>query len=431
MKQHQPDDIPEENVRQLIAVAGTEPMTGLPQERVAAILEEVRRQRGRLWVRRVAKVAFAVGAAAAAIILVVGIWDSPPVPPQKPGFDLAGKVEALYGFVSVSNGHSPRMLRQGGRIASGQWVQTHSGSRAEIVLADESRILVQPRTSMRIADRSNGQGLVLVSGILGIDAAKQTPGRSLTIQTPESWITVLGTKLEVHVVNKPDGTTQTRVSVTAGRVEIESAGERISLPANTEGIVDEGRPPIRRCLTAEVNAMLELIKQNDAMAAESGARAHRPVIVEFHGDGTAVVWTIVPIANETAQPLNRYSLECGLSASMIEAFSLEGTKLSVMPEGKSWGVDFSDSPLLPGEERSIIAKASGIEGIFQAKGAGTFQLHMPTANPPATGLCLLQVWLPGSAEVEDVSPAPIETRRKLSRLLLTLVSDEQLSPIIK
>ena len=44
-------------------------------------------------------------------------------------------------------------------------------------------------------------------------AAKQAPGNSLTIETPGAKITVPGTRLDVHVVERLDGRKQTRVSV--------------------------------------------------------------------------------------------------------------------------------------------------------------------------------------------------------------------------
>ena len=94
-----------------------------------------------------------------------------------------------------------------------------------------------------------------------MDAAKQAPSNSLTIETPGAKITVLGTRLDVHVVERLDGRKQTRVSVLSGEVELESAGRKIVLLPNMEGVADQGGPPLARSLTAEVNEMIRLVDE--------------------------------------------------------------------------------------------------------------------------------------------------------------------------
>lgn len=424
MNEKAPKDILENNIRRLIATSGTKPRADFEWELAQTVLEEVHKERQSLRAKRLRRTVWAIGAAAVAavIILAVNIWSPRAVSPKKPApTKLAGRVKTLYGLVSVINGQAPQMVERIKDVRSGQWVETHSGSRAEILLANESKLFIEPRSLLQIADNITGQRIVLTKGVLGIEAGKQKPGELLTIETPGSEITVLGTKLEVHVVHKPDGNKQTRVSVTAGQVRMKSGGKEILLPANTEGVADEGQRPIRRSLTAEVNEMAHLVEKTRKLAAESGVPAGTPVIVEFNGDGSGTIWTNASIANKTTQPLGRYSLSSRLPVARIEAFSLQGSKLPVTSVANTWRCDLSGDPLSPGEERTVIVKVSGLRGLFEAKGSGTFQFSRSPARSAV--LSLLQFRLPGSANVESITPKPIETRRTLSRLVVTVVVD--------
>ena len=425
-----PEDILEDNIRRLIGASAARPRPGFQRQLVQAVLEEARKERRTRWARRIRRTGWAIGAAAAAIVIaaviVPRLWPATKTPALA---QTVGNVKTLYGLVSTSNGQPPQTVDQVKDIRAGQWVRTHTGSRAEIVLMDRSRLLVQPRTSVKMGDKTQGQKVVLANGVLGIQAATQKPGDTLTIETPGAQISVLGTSLEVHVVDKPDGRKQTRVSVTAGTVELASGGGKVLLPANTEGVAERGRRPTVRSLTAEVNEMVRLVEKTRQLTAESGARAGTPAIVEFNGDVSATVWAIVSIANATAQPLNRYSLSCTLPVGGIEAFSLQGTRLPVAATVNAWQVDLSDDPVSPGGNRDVIIKATGLKGLFQAKGSGTFEFRTPQGDSAA--LSLLQFRLPPSAVVESITPTPAETRRTLSRLVLTVSARGQLLPLVK
>jgi len=277
-----PKDVPEENVRRLIESSAVEPEPDFQRRLMAAVLEEVRPPRA---LGRGRKTGWAVALiAAAAVVAAIVVWSIPrgvirradstdpgPNSPSEAGPVLeAGQVRKLSGLVSLQNGPSLRHVDQVEYVHVGQWVETCSESEAAILLPDESRLSIGPHSRVRIAGKTEGTRLVMERGALQVEAAKQPPGNSLIIETPEATVTVLGTRLEVHVVQTHDGHKQTRVCVLSGKVELESAGRKIVLPANMEGITNEGEPPIIRPLTAEVNEMARLVERTEVLAAGSG-----------------------------------------------------------------------------------------------------------------------------------------------------------------
>ncbi|MHC4798049.1 MAG: FecR domain-containing protein, partial [Planctomycetota bacterium] len=359
-------------------------------------------------------------AAAAAIVLAVYLtWFLP-----EGARETVGRVRPVYGFVSLKDGYPPKKLAQAEAVYSGQWIRTHTGSRAEIVLTDKSKLLIQPRSAVRIEEGKQGSKILLQQGLIKIAAAKQPAGKVLTIETPASQIKVLGTELDVHVVQKPDGRKQTRVSVTSGRVRLESGGQDILLLPNTEGIADEGLGPLRRSLTVEVNEMLRLIEMNDRLAAESHTPAGVPTIIDFNDDTSARVWTVVSIVNKSKMDLLKHSLKPVSSGSGIRVFSLEGAELQVIGELGQQQIDFSSTPVPPGKRVKVIVRLTDVKGLFESKGAGAFEFNRPASGDGK--LSLFQFRLPGSASVDEVSGELIETRKTLSRLAVTMAADAQM-----
>ncbi|KPK83435.1 MAG: hypothetical protein AMJ81_08285, partial [Phycisphaerae bacterium SM23_33] len=294
------------------------------------------------------------------------------------------------------------------------------GSQAEVVLAETSRLLVPPRTRLQVTGADGGRGVLLERGALKVEAAEQPPDSPLTILTPGCEIRLLGTKLEVHVVDKSDGSRQTRVSVTAGQVSLSAGGKQVLLLPNTEGVADEGRPPVVRCLTAEVNAMHELIEKNVSLAGQAGVPPGRPAIIEFDGDGSATVWVVVPILRTSGQDAGSCSLKCRWPLGRVEAFSIRGTRLPVARDGDVWRIELAAEPVPPALRDAVIVKVTGLKGFFQPTGSGVFELHRPSSR--SAPLSLIQFRLPAAARVEALTPAPIERTETLSRLVLTVAA---------
>ena len=412
------------NLKRLLNSSVKEPDSTFESELIESVLEEVRRERRGVESNRLRgrRLGFAV-AIAAVIVATVLLWGALQSVPGK-----VGLVRNVYGSVIVKNGTPPKTVTETAEILSGQWVETLSGSKAEIVLNDRSRLLTRPRTLVRIMQRKRGGEVLLEKGFLNVEAAGQPPGKLLAIETPGAKITVHGTELDVQVGQRPDGPKQTRVSVASGKVELEAAGEKVVLLREMEGIVEEGKPPVRRSITPEVNEivneMIRLIELNDQLAAQSNVPAGSPAIVDFNDDGTATVWTVASIQNATTADSVQYSLRGDHPAFRIKVFSLEGAALPVTGQGKTVHVDLSDAPVKPGQTMKIIVKVPDVRGLFRAEEGSVFEFDRPASASPV--LTLFQFHLPESAHVEQICPAPIEAHKTVLGLVVTVASDSMM-----
>jgi hypothetical protein len=366
----------------------------------------------------ITKIAAAV-TAAAAVIAASLIWFSPREPAGA-----VGQVSNVYGIVMLKNHGSPENVLATADILPGQWVEVLSGSRAEVLLKDQSRLLPEPRTVFQINVKRAGFDILLQRGAIAIEAAKQPPGKSLTVKTDGSRIRVLGTKLDVRLVRKPDGTRRTRVSVTSGSVELESSGKTILLLPDTEGIADEGQAPVRRSANLEVNEMIRLFDKNNELAAQSNVEAGLPVIIDFMGGSSATIWTVVPQEKIQATGTGRYSLKLRSPALEVEAFTLDGVALDVDGRGNVLQIGPADVLTSSPGPGYIILKMPNITGLFQAGDKDAFQFDSTPSD--ASIVTLFQFRLPESTYIEEIFPRPLETERKLNRLVVTVAANSQM-----
>jgi ferric-dicitrate binding protein FerR (iron transport regulator) len=437
-----PKDIPKENLERLITSSVSEPEPEFQRRLTAAVLDELReRPTLRRPHRRPALRWAAALVAAAAVLVAIIVWSFPekaqrassdPGERDKPavasGVRPGGQVRNLYGLVSLQNGDAPKQVEETADVRVGQWVETRSGSEAAILLPDDSELAVRPRSRVQIAEKENGARLVMQKGRFRLDVARQPPGESLTVETPGAKVTVLGTRLDVHVVQKPDGGKRTRVSVLSGEVELESAGGKVVLLPNMEGIAGDGEPPRARSLTAEVNEINRLIEKTKGLAAQSNLDAGPPSIVEFQGDGSATIWTVLTVVNGTETDLRSYTLPQRMSAAAVELYGLEGARLPMESAGNASQVNMSMAPVPPGGDVGVIVKLSDVQGVFQNLGFGSHEFATPASN--SDELSLVQFRLPASARIEQLRPEPIETRETLSRLLITVAVEGRISDIL-
>jgi len=221
-------DILERNLGRLITSAATADVQQAAPPLLEAVRAEVRAERRRRARQRLYCIGAVGGlAAAAALVIVCVILRTPPTSLPAAPLAVLGQAKTLYGLATLADGKDQRPLTGSSELHAGQWVQTLTGSLAEVLLADASKVLLQPRTLLQVLAKPNGQKLLLQEGQVTIQAARQAPGHCLTIATPGSEITVLGTTLDVHLIQRPDGIRQTRVSVNSGKVQMSGAGRSI------------------------------------------------------------------------------------------------------------------------------------------------------------------------------------------------------------
>ena len=421
MKSDSRQNIFEENLSTMLNSAMKKADSAFEENLTKAVLTEVNKQRSVVSYRLFFK-KMSYAAAAAAVIVIAAIWFTHQGPLEN-----VGQVRNLYGIVTVSNGNTTEKVVETADIRPGQWIETLSGSKAEILLKDKSKLLPAPRTVLQIKNKKNGQQILLQRGFVAIEAAKQPLGKSLTIKTDGSRVRVLGTNLDVRLVKKPDGSKRTRVSVASGSVELESSGEKVLLLANSEGIADEGKTPVKRPSNLEVSEMVRLFNKNNELAIQSNVNAGLPSIIDFKGGSTAAVWTIIPYEKLEETETGHYLLRLKHPAFGARVFTLEGTELSVSNQGRTLQIDFSNLGVDSSQINQLILQLPEIKGIFQSGEGSIIHFDRPAGSYPI--VTLFQFRLPELANVEQIHPEPIETARKLNKLVITVATDSQMFEI--
>jgi len=414
MKNDSRQDIFEENLSKMLNSAMKKADSAFEDNLTKAVLTEVDKQRStvryRLFFKRMSL------AAAAAVIVIAAIWFANQSPAES-----VGLLRNIYGIVTVSNGNTFEKVIETAEIRPEQWIETLSGSKAEILLKDKSKLWPAPRTVLQISKGKNGQQILLQRGFVVIEAAKQPSGKFLTIKTDGSKVRVLGTNLDVRLVKRPDGSKRTLVSVASGSVELESSGEKVLLSANTKGIADEGKTPVKLPSNSEVSELVQLFNKNNELAIRSNVNSGLPAIIDFKDGSIAAVWAMVPFEKLEETKAGQYLLKLKYSASGARAFTLEGTELPVSNQGRNIQIDFSSLDVNPSQINQLVLHLPEIKGIFQTDGGNIVRFDRPASTFPI--VTLFQFRLPESANIEQIYPEPIETARKLNKLLITVATD--------
>jgi hypothetical protein len=371
---------------------------------------------------RTARIA-GIASIAAAVVVILSVW----LDTLRVAGDI-GLVRNLYGIVTLRDDGSLKEVTEAAYIRAGQWVEVLSGSKAEVWLTDRSRLLPEPRTTFQVNARKSGLEILLERGAMAIEAAKQSRGNFLTIRTNGSRIKVLGTRLDVRLVRKPDGTRQTRVSVASGSVQLESFGEQLMLLPNMEGIADEGATPVSHSAHLELNEMIRLFNKNEELASQANAQPGLPVIIDFMGGSSATLWTVVPW--EMLEAASRgYLLKLRHPAFDVEAFTLVGVALDVNGKGNDLWIDFSDAMTPTTSLTHVILKIPNVRGLFRADEQGAFQFD---GSPGAAGvITLFQFRLPERAHVHEVSGEIIERAKKSNKLVITVATNSQMPGVCR
>ena len=414
MKSDSQQDIFEENLSKMLNSAMKKADSAFEEDLTKAVLKEVDKQRStlryRLFFKRMSL------AAAAAVIVIAAIRFANQDPAES-----VGQVRNIYGIVTVNNGNASEKVIETADIRHGQWIETLSGSKAEILLKDKSKLLPAPRTILQINNGKDGHQILLQRGFVAIEAAKQPPGKSLTIKTDGSRVRVLGTNLDVRLIKRPNGSKRTRVSVTSGSVELESSGEKVLLSANTEGIADEGKAPVKRPSNLEVSEMVRLLNKNIEIAIRSSVDPGLPAIIDFKGGSSAAVWAMVPFEKLEESKAGHYLLKVKYPTFGARVFTLEGTELPVSTQGRNLQIDFSGLDVNPSQIDQLVLHLPEIKGIFQSGEGNIIHFDRPAGSYPI--VTLFQFRLPELANIEQIYPEPIETARKLNKLLITVATD--------
>ena len=158
---------------------------------------------------------FHAAAAALLVACIGGAWSLHATRPSWPLVSLAGAP-----VVGASQ------VREGGRLAVGQWLRTDASSRASIAVSDIGRVDVDPNTHVRlVASRDGHHRIALRRGT--VRALIWAPPGQFIVDTPSSTAVDLGCEYTLHVDDSGAGL----VEVTTGWVGFEFQGRESFIPA--------------------------------------------------------------------------------------------------------------------------------------------------------------------------------------------------------
>lgn len=330
------------------------------------------------------------------------------------------QVTNLYGQVTVQSSGASQTIQHTVDLRSGQRVKTAPGSRARISLNDQSLLIPDPRTILKVDATRQGPTVALEQGAVTIEARKQARGQAIGIRAGGSRIKVLGTKLDVRLVKKPDGTEQAYVRVFSGCVELASGGSKVLVLPGTEAVADEGQAPVRSSVVFEVNELMRLFHQSNASDDLQGL----PAIIDFTKD---TLWTLVPGESLAKTGPNTFDLMLNYPAFGSRAYTVEGVEIATQGNGKALQLDTSSTPSQEAPEYLII-KMPRVRGWFRVVDEGLYacDLHGNETDP----LSLIQFHLPQHTQIEDVSQEIIEKTSKRNRLIVTIAAKTRLPQIL-
>jgi hypothetical protein len=415
MKSESDKNIFEENLQRLLQAAAGEENSDFQERLARTVRKEVKEQRG-VGRGKLLRAGFPGAVAAAAVLALTWVLLHPPA-------KSVDWVQPIYGIVEFVDGASSRPVAMSEPVHTGQSVRTLSGSKAQLLMKDGSRLVVMPRSALQITDRKKGSTFRLLQGTVNIEAAKQRRGRALAVETPGARVRTLGTVFGVRLVRKPDGTRQTRVGVTSGLVELESGGDKVLLGAHTEGVADEGQTPRRHLVNADLDEVLRLSDKTAALAQQLGKEEGSPCILELEDASTVTVWTVVRFGTLRKTENGGYVLRLKSPAAKAQLFTLDGREIPVGRQGRDLTIGSSAvSPGLPTDTR-LILHLQEVKGILRAENGEVVRFARPAAASDA--VALFQFRLPSQARIEHVTPEPMETTSMLDRTVITIVVNVQ------
>ena len=424
MTHHNPPPDPfDTNLKRMLESAMDPPRPAFQDRLVRDVLAEVAKQRRlestprRWWGWR-----FVVPTAAAAglVIAVITWMNAPPTHPRM------GQVSPLYGIVTVQDNGTPQTIADMAELRSGQRIQTQSGSKARVLFDDQSQITPDPRTRLRVDQTRQGPRILLESGMIHLQAAPQPLDQFIAIETAHAQVKVLGTKLDVRLVRKPNGVEQTQVRVLEGKVDLTSGGHTVRLGPGMEGIADANQPPTRQSLVFEVNELIRLLEQTRAREKQSGRPQGLPMIVDFT---TATLWSVIPGTNLSQTAPGEYSLTLKFPAFQARAYTMEGAEVPASGSGnvlrldaRFWRTDRHRAP-----PELLLMKVSGVGGLVQILEGDICEYQCPGNGAEIPSL--VQFHLPTAAQIKSVNVPILSTNRQRDRLIITVAASARMPAI--
>lgn len=111
-------------------------------------------------------------------------------------------------------------------IKEGQWIQTNGSSRAELIVADIGKIIIEPNSKIIFVKGTDGNNRILVEyGTINADMKSQP--KTFFVEMPSAVASDLGGDYTLTIDSTGDGL----VYVRSGKVQVESSGRDAIVPA--------------------------------------------------------------------------------------------------------------------------------------------------------------------------------------------------------
>lgn len=193
------------------------------------------------------------------------------------GLETYWKVSNLQGTPTIGNA-AMNMIDS---IKEGQWIQTNDSSRAELIVADIGKVIIEPNSKIVFVKGTDGNNRILVEyGTINADMKSQP--KTFFVEMPSAVASDLGGDYTLTIDSTGDGL----VYVKSGKVQVESPGRDAIVPAGnlvmTRKNIGVGTPfnensspkfknalfnfDFGKCSGACVNTLLNNAKLSDAVS---------------------------------------------------------------------------------------------------------------------------------------------------------------------
>ena len=199
-------------------------------------------------------------------------------------------VAAIEGSPKVNS----RGIKETGRISVGGALETDSGSRARIEVADIGQVEVEPNTRMRLVETSEDEHrLALDRG--SIEAKIIAPPRIFFVDTPSAVAVDLGCAYSLNVDEAGNGL----LHVTSGWVELVRDGRNSYVPIGTICLLRAGVGPGTPYFDDASDAFRQALEKFDFEGG--GEEALAIVLGESRPRDSLTLWHLLPRVDEASR----------------------------------------------------------------------------------------------------------------------------------
>ena len=187
-----------------------------------------------------------------------------------------------------------RTIASEGRLRMGQWLETDSGSRARIDIADIGQAEIDPNTRVRLIDsQPNEHRLELARG--RISARVWAPPKIFFVNTPSGVAEDLGCAYTLEVDDAGNST----LHVTIGWVSLQLTGREATVPAGAACTTRRGIGPGTPYFEDASPDFRFALGKVDFGDVEAKAAALKTVMKEARARDAMTLWYLLPRVNDS------------------------------------------------------------------------------------------------------------------------------------